>query len=311
MEKQKRAYAYAITAVLLWSTAASAFKISLRYMDFLQLLFWASIVSILVLFVILVIQGKLILLKRYSRGDYFRSALHGFLNPFLYYVVLLKAYSVLPAQEAQPLNYTWPLTLVLLSIPLLKQEVRLKNVLALIISFIGVVVIGTRGDLRALEFSNPLGVSLAVGSSVIWALFWIYNMMDERDEVAKLFLNFVFGLVFVLIATVSFSEVAIPRIGGLLGASYVGMFEMGITFVIWLKALKLSETTARVSNLIFLSPFISLVFIRFIVGEEISFSTIIGLVFIVAGIVVQQYGRRPHRTPRNSSGSSDSDRPDR
>ena len=33
----------------------------------------------------------------------------GFLNPFLYYIILFKAYSLLPAQEALSLNYTWPL----------------------------------------------------------------------------------------------------------------------------------------------------------------------------------------------------------
>lgn len=292
MEKQKQAYAYAIIAVLLWATVASAFKISLRYLDFLQLLFYASIVSIIILFVILLIQGKLNLLKKYSKKDYLHSALLGFLNPFLYYVVLFKAYSLLPAQEAQPLNYTWPITLVLLSIPLLKQKIKLKSILAIVIGFIGVVIIGTRGDLVTLKFSNPVGVLLAVGSSVIWALFWIYNIKDKRDEVAKLFLNFVFGFIFVLIAILLFSKIMIPQINGFLGVTYVGLFEMGITFVIWLRALKLSKTTAKVSNLIYVAPFLSLIVIHFIVGEKILFSTIIGLIFIVAGIIIQQYTSR-------------------
>ncbi len=255
MKNQKQAYTYALTAVLLWSTVASAFKITLRYLDFLQLLFYASIVSNAVFFAVLLIQKQLILLKTYSRTDYLNSALLGFLNPFLYYVILLKAYSLLPAQEAQALNYTWGIAIALLSVPLLKQKIKFTSVLALIISFIGVVVIGTRGDLTSLKFSDPLAVSLAVGSSGIWALFWIYNTKDKRDEVTKLFLNFTFGFIFILIATLIFSTVMVSLIG-LLGATYVGIFEMGITFVIWLKALKFSKTTARVSNLIYLSPFL-------------------------------------------------------
>jgi EamA-like transporter family. len=300
MGKQRQAYTYAITAVLLWSTVASAFKISLRYVDFLQLLFFASIVSIVVLFLILLIQNKLGLFKEYSKKDYCRSALLGFLNPFLYYVVLFKAYSLLPAQEAQPLNYTWPVMLVLLSVPLLKHRIKFKNILAIIISFFGVVIIGTRGDLTSLNFPNPVGVLLAVGSSVIWALFWIYNMKDERDEVSKLFLNFVFGFIFIAIANLLFSKIIIPQVKGLLGAAYVGLFEMGITFVFWLKALKLSKTTAGVSNLVFLAPFISLIFIYFIVGEKILFSTVVGLIFIVSGILIQLYDGRPRLTLRNS-----------
>jgi len=292
MEKQKQAYAYAITAVLFWSTVASAFKVSLRYLDFLQLLFFASMVSIIVLFLILLIQHKLGHLREYSTKDYMHSVMLGFLNPFLYYVVLFKAYSLLPAQEAQPLNYTWSIMLVLLSIPLLKQKIGLKSIFAIFVSYFGVFIISTRGDILGLTFTNLNGVLLALGSAIIWALFWIYNIKDKRDEVSKLFLNFSFGFVFILISIILTSKMAFPAIAGFAGATYVGIFEMGITFVLWLKALKLSRTTAQVSNLIYLSPFLSLALIHLIVGEKILLSTIIGLIFIVGGIIIQQrYGR--------------------
>ena len=288
MDNQRRAYIYAGTAVFFWSTVASAFKVSLRYLDFLQLLFFSTIASMVILFIILVVQNKLTLLKQNSPRDYLRSAVLGFLNPFLYYVVLLKAYSLLPAQEAQPLNYTWSIVLVLLSIPLLGQRIKLKSILAVVVSYFGVFIISTRGDIFGLTFSNPQGVALALGSSVIWALFWIYNVKDKRDEAARLFLNSCFGFVFILIVMLASSRMVIPDVKGLLGATYVGFFEMGITFVFWLKALRLSRTTAQVSNLIYLSPFLSLVLIHLIVGETIMLSTIVGLVFIVAGIIMQQ-----------------------
>jgi drug/metabolite transporter (DMT)-like permease len=288
MEKQKQAYLYAVTAVLFWSTVASAFKLALRYLDFIQLLFFSCVASILALFAILLIQNKLILLRRFSAKEYLYSLALGFLNPFLYYLILFKAYSLLPAQEAQPLNYTWSIMLVLLSIPLLKQKIGFKSILAILVSYFCVLVISTRGDITGLTFSDPGGVALALGSAVIWALFWIGNIKDKRDETAKLFLNFSFGFVFILAPMLFSSRMRIPSVAGIVGAVYVGLFEMGITFVLWLKALKLSRTTAQVSNLIFLSPFISLVLIRLVVGETILPSTIIGLAFIVGGIIMQQ-----------------------
>jgi drug/metabolite transporter (DMT)-like permease len=297
MNQQNRAYLYAIATVLLWSTVASAFKVSLRYLDFLQLLFFSSIASTLVLYLILASQNKLGLLRQFSARDYLHSLVLGFLNPFLYYVILFKAYSLLPAQEAQPLNYTWSIVLVILSIPLLGQKIGAKSILAIFISYFGVLVISTRGNILGLKFSNPTGVLLALGSAFIWALFWIYNMKDQRDEVAKLFLNFAFGFVFILIAMLLSWRMTIPPIEGLLGAAYVGLFEMGVTFVLWLKALKLSKTTAQVGNLIYLSPFVSLVLIRVVVGETILPSTIVGLVFIVAGIIMQR------RVSRTTSGA--------
>jgi len=293
MVDQKKAYAYAIIVVLIWSTVASVFKISLRYLNYLQLLFYASFISLLILFIILIIQNKLSLLKKYSKKDYLHSALLGFLNPFLYYIVLFKAYSLLPAQQAISLNYTWAIQIVLLSIPLLKQRVSFKSVLAIIISYIGILIISTQGDILALRVTNLYGVLLALGSAVIWALFWIYNIKDKRDEVVKLFLNFLFGFIFIFIVIVFSKRLIIPKIPGVTGAVYIGLFEMGITFVLWLKALKLSETTAQVSNLIYLTPFLSLLIINITVGEKILISTIIGLILIVMGIIMQQYNTRP------------------
>ncbi len=292
MERQTKAYLYAGATVGLWSTVASAFKLTLGHMGFLEMLLGASVVSLAALFVIVLAQGKLAVIAKSSTNDIARSAALGFLNPFLYYVILFKAYSVLPAQEAQPLNWTWPIMLVLLSIAILKQPIRWVSVLAIVISFSGVLVISTRGDVLAFRFTNLPGALLALGSSVIWALFWIYNVKDRRDEIVKLFLNFVFGSIFTLAAVLLFGDFRVPPMAGLFGVLWIGLFEMGITFVTWLKALQLSRTTAQVSNLVYAAPFLSLFLIHFIVGEEILPSTVVGLVLIVAGVVVQQYASR-------------------
>jgi len=292
MERQTKAYLYAVATVVLWSTVASAFKLTLAHLGFLEMLLGSSVVSLAALSVIVLVQGKLAVIAKSSTNDIARSAVLGFLNPFLYYVILFKAYSVLPAQEAQPLNWTWPIMLVLLSIAILKQPIRWLNVLAVAISFSGVLVISTRGDVLALRFTNLPGALLALGSSVIWALYWIYNVKDGRDEIVKLLLNFAFGSVFTLAAVILFGDIRVPPAAALVGVLWIGLFEMGITFVTWLKALQLSRTTAQVSNLVYAAPFFSLFLIRYIVGEEILPSTVVGLVLIVAGVIVQQYASR-------------------
>lgn len=288
MANQKRAYLFAIIAVILWATVASAFKISLEHLDYLQLLLIASGVSLLSLLVVLIAQQKINLFREFSTKDVIHSALLGFLNPFIYYIVLFKAYSLLPAQEAQPLNYTWPIMLVLLSVPLLKQKISFKSLIAIIVSFFGVLIISTRGDIAGFGFSNLSGALLALCTAVVWAFFWIMNMKDGRDETSKLFLNFLFGFIYIFLATAFFSEVKIPMGIGLMAAIYVGLFEMGLTFVVWSNALKWSESTAKVTKFIYLVPFLSLIVIHFVVGEKIYTSTVIGLLFIVAGIVLEQ-----------------------
>jgi drug/metabolite transporter (DMT)-like permease len=287
MTKHTQAYLYAALSIILWSTVASAFKLTLRRMDVYQMVFFASVASALVLLAVLAMQGKLGLLRSYSRQEYLRSVGLGLLNPAIYYIILFKAYSLLPAQEAQPLNMTWPLVMVLLSVPLLGQRIGGISILAVFISFFGVLYISTHGDLLGFRFSSAQGSGLAVGSAFLWALFWIANLRDGRDEVAKLFLSFSAGVVFAAASVALFSDFVVRDAAGLLGAIYVGVFEMGITFVTWSRALALAKTTAHVNQLIYIIPFISLLLINLVVGEKILPSTMIGLLFVIGGILVR------------------------
>ena len=295
MSRQTQAYVYAGCAILLWSTVASAFKVSLRYVEVPHMLLYAALVSTAVLFVVAAWQRKLGQAFSCSPKQYLRSAALGFLNPFLYYLVLFEAYDRLPAQEAQPLNYMWPIVVVILSVPLLKQPIGRVSLAGIAVSFFGVLVISTRGDLLGFSLSDPIGTALAVGSAFIWAAFWLSNVRDDRDEVVKLLLSFVFGLAFVSAATLALAGPPPLDPRGIGGSVYVGMFEMGVTFVLWMRALSLSRTTAQVSNLVYLSPFLSLALISVIVGETILPSSVVGLVFIIGGIVIRRFDRTAHK----------------
>jgi len=285
MKKQNKAYLFALSAVLLWSTVATAFKIALEQIDFIQLLLFASGVATIVLFVILVIEKKLSLIFQLSSKEWLLAVFRGILNPFLYYLILFKAYAILPAQEAMTLNYTWPIVLTLLSVPLLKQHLTRQGVLAVLLSFAGVIVIATKGNLVNLHFSDIKGDLLALSSSLVWALFWIVNLKCKRDESLKLFMSFGFGFLFTLPVVYFYSDFIWPHWQALASVSYVGIAEMGLTFFLWLNALKNAKRTDQVSQIIYLSPFLSLFFIALILHESIHFTTFVGLLLILAGII--------------------------
>lgn len=289
MKREHKAYLYAGLAVAAWSTVASAFKISLRQLTPFELLLYAALSSTLLLGIVVVASGRWRSLAQWRGRDYWVSFALGLLNPYLYYLVLFAAYDRLPAQEAQPLNYTWPIVLVLLSALFLRQRVTPVTMVAMAISLAGVAVISTRGDLLALRFTDTLGVALALGSTIIWAGYWLLNLRDARDPVVRLGVNFLFGSGVVLVHGYLTDALRVPPWNALAGAAYVGWFEMGVTFVWWITALRYARTTAQVSGLIFLAPFFSLIVIHFAVGEPIYPSTVIGLILIVTGIVLQKH----------------------
>ncbi|PLY05341.1 MAG: EamA family transporter [Arcobacter sp.] len=289
IKSNSNAYKYALISVFLWSTVATAFKYSLKYLSPEELVLYSSISSLLVLFIVLVIEKKLNLVLTHIKNNSVLILILGAINPFLYYLVLFRAYDLLPAQEAQAINYTWALMLAFLSVPLLKQKLTLSDIVAGIVCYFGVLIISTKGDPFGLNFSNLEGVSFALISTILWALYWIFNTKSKSDPVVGLFCNFLFALPLILTYYLLTQDIVVPKTNGLLGAIYVGLFEMGITFLFWLKAMQSSENTSKIANLIFISPFLSLIFIYFIIGEKIYMSTLFGLLAIIIGLFIQQY----------------------
>jgi len=289
--RQREAIFYALAAVGLWSTVASAFKISLRYLSPESLLFYAALSSLTLFGWLLWRQGRLDdawkLVRRYPG----QILILGAINPFIYYLTLFHAYDLLPAQEAQAINYSWGVLLALLSVPILGQKLRRRDLLAGLLCYTGVLVIATRGDLLSLHFHSLSGVLYALASTLLWALYWLYSTRIEAEPLPLLFLNFLVGTLLLSFYLFVFkSGVELPGPAGMAGALYVGLFEMGITFLLWLKALKLAHRTATISNLIYLSPFLSLILIHFFVGEPIYPSTVAALVLILGGLWMQRGG---------------------
>jgi len=286
--RTSRAYVYGLATVLCWSTVATAFKIALRYLDVYQLILYACLTSTTILFIAVAIRGEVAALPATFRRHWRVTLVSGVLNPFTYYLVLFAAYDRLPAQVAQPINYTWAIVLTLLSIVVLKQRITLRDIGAALVCYTGVVVIAGQGKWTTLHIPDATGVGLALLSTVIWASYWIVNIRDPRPPTIALCLNFLMALPFALALCLAASDPLRVNWQGLASAVYVGLFEMGLAFLLWSHALKLAENTSRVSNLIFLSPFLSLVFINRILGEPIYWTTYVGLLVIIAGLLVQQ-----------------------
>ena len=294
---ERRAWGLALLTVLMWSTVASASKLSLRYFAPAQLLLVACLTSILLLSGLLGRQRRLGEALAVWRRRWRLFALLGLLNPALYYLLLFQAYTLLPAQQAQAINYTWAIALSLLAVPFLGQRLRAVDGIAILLAYLGALIIATRGDITGLHFDSLRGVGLALCSTLIWASYWIFNTRQQEDPLISLLLMFCSSLPVIVLACAVLSDFRLLAWQGWAGAIYVGLFEMGFAFVCWLQALRLTRHAARISNLVFLSPFLSLLFLRFLVGEPIAPATPMGLLCIIGALGLQQLGRRSTSKP--------------
>lgn len=288
---QARAMKYALSAVLLWSTVATAFKLALDYLTPIQLLTIAALVSVATFAVIISWQGRWQEALQIGGKRYKFYIFQGFINPFAYYLVLFSAYNALPAQQAQAINYSWAITMALLAVPILKQKLSRRALLAMLIAYVGVIFIATGGRWD-FQQTNWVGIGLALGSTLLWAGYWLSNIHNQDKPIPALFWCFAFGSGWLLLTQWVWVDepwqgyLDLP-LEGWLGGVYVGLFEMGITFLVWLTAMRSAENAGRISSLVFLSPFISLLLIYFILGETIHYTTVIGLLLIIIGLSLQ------------------------
>ena len=290
MKKNTHSILLALAAVLSWSTVATAFKVALTYLTHFEMLLIASLTSVLIFTIVLTFQHKWELVKQLNGKQWKELAFQGFLNPAAYYLILFKAYDMLPAQVAQPVNYAWPIVLLILLAVFAKQPIPSKKYIGMIISMSGVVMISL-GTGQLSGMSVPItGVLLAAFSAFFWAGYWIVNNKHKHsiDAIVSLFGSFVCGSIY-LIVCMPFFGFSVPNLNGLLAGMYVGGFEMAIPFICFGIAMRITSNPTLINQLCYLSPFLSLFFIAIVLHEPIVITTYIGLTLIVAGIVFNEY----------------------
>jgi len=288
---QNRDIFLALAAVALWSTVATAFKLGLSLFSPLQLVTLSVTIATVFFLALSLATGRLDpkpLKKVRASGALTRSMGLGLLNPLLYYLILFAAYDRLPAQIAQPVNYTWSITLALLAIPLLGQRLTRKHLLAMLVSYLGVLVIVLPAGAEqgaSTQAISWFGVFLALFSTLIWAWYWLLNARDTGEPITMMTISFMTATPLLLIGCYLFDEWPSLTGQGFAYAIWAGLAEMGLGFLFWQLALRATDRAALLGQLIFLAPFVSLLLIHHVLDEPVAASSVIGLGIIVAGLI--------------------------
>ncbi len=281
---------YALLCVIFWGMIPVVSKTMLREINNIQILFYSSGISMIVLFLVLLWEGKLHLFNQYSLKDYGIMTLLGFLGCYLYYVLLYGAFRITSAQEGFLLAYLWPVFVVLLGIVLLKEKPSIIKILSLSLSFFGASVIITHGHISSVRFTHLDGDALALSGAFVYALFSILGKKYTFDRTLSALVFWAVGFIFAGITNTALYSFPSVTTNIALVLVLNGAAINGITYIFWFKALE-SGDTAKIANLLYLSPLLSLVYIHLILHEQILTSSILGFVFITGGIMLQSLRR--------------------
>jgi drug/metabolite transporter (DMT)-like permease len=189
------------------------------------------------------------------------------------------------ASQAFIVNYLWPIMSVIFAVIILKEPLTRRKCLAIAISFFGILTV-TGNEILNFNTETLLGAALCALGAVAYGLYTALNKKWQYDDLVTIKICSLATFILTLIINAFSGEIIIPNSMELLGFIWNGGFVMGIATVTWGLATR-SGDTAKISNLAYLTPFISMVFTYFVLDEKIKPLSIIGLLIIILGIFIQ------------------------
>ncbi|MBP3731511.1 MAG: DMT family transporter [Mailhella sp.] len=286
MQNQSKAFLFAGLTMLSWSTVSTAYKVALESLSTMQLIYVCMAAAALFLLVVMAVAGRLRDFLALRPGQVGTGMLLG-VTLYLYFAFLFAGYDRLPAQIAQPVNYTWSLVFALLAAWQMKQRLSKKELFWMLVAYSGVVVIssGASGTLGPL---SPLGLACVAASTVIFAVYWLINANNDMPSQTGLILCFATSFALAACTMAIKGESFVLPLRPVLAGAYVGLFDLAVPYILWGLAIRLSSSVARISTIPFLGPFLGLVWIHLVLHEPIAWTTVPGLMLIAGGTLMQQ-----------------------
>ena len=281
----KKTYFLAAVAILFWSTSATVSKLLLGSLDSMQVLYISAMFAGVFLLGWNVVTGNIKRLKTYRAKDYLCTILIGLPGTFFYYLLLYTATDLMPASQALTINYLWPIMSVVFACVLMKEKMTIRKLIAIGVSFVGMaIVVGT--DVGNLNSNTMIGAVCCVLAAACYGLFTALNQKFGYDK--RISMMFFYLTTFALCGMILGATQNLPQLNGwqALGMGYNGVCNMAIAATAWAVALE-SGKTAKISNLAYITPFLSLVWTAVFLKEQVRVTSVLGLTVIVSGIFIQ------------------------
>jgi len=282
----KKEYFFALTTVFFWGSSAAVNALLLKSLSTMTVLFYTSVIAVVFLACYNLFTGKMSLLKNISAREYLAMSGIGFLGTFMYSGLLYYSMTLMKAQQAFIINYLWPILVVVFSCIILRQKMTLKKGISLILSFFGVAVVATEGNLLSLGGINVVGTAACILAAVCYGLYSVLTIKVTCDKFVAILIYYAVCSVVSGAALLLTGGIPPLTTGQLPGILWDGVLVYGVAYTTWALALDLGDT-AKMSNLAYLTPFVSLIWIYFLTGEPIHWSSYVGLAFILLGVALQ------------------------
>ena len=285
--------------MLFWGMSFVWTAILLRSYEPITIITLRLFISTLVLLAWLKIAG---LFQKIKRADYKLFIVSSVLNPFFYFIGENYGVKLTSPTVSAVLIAMIPLFVPIAAWFSLKEKLSWLNILGLMVSFAGVLIILLKNDL-SFEFSSTgiLALLFAVLSAVGYTIFLKKLTVDYNPIFIIAVQNLLgFALFLPIFLTIELDEFLMVRpdsemIFSLLALAIFCSSLAYVGFTIATRDIGVSKANVF-ANLI---PVFTGIFSYFVIGEQIGIQKIAGIIIVVAGLFVSQLRRYSGPGPLN------------
>lgn len=297
----KKSYFYAGASILCWSTMSVTVKLLLQEgRNNIQILWASSLFAGLFLIIVGMLTGKFKIIKNYTLKDYINLILIGIPGTFFYFMFYYAGTDRMPASQAFIINYLWPIMSIIFACIILKEKMTVRKTIAVIMSFLGVVIV-TIGELAEFDIKVISGALFCILGAVSYGIHTALNQKMNYDKCISMMVSYLATFVLATFVNIANGDIFVPTAIQTLGFAWNGIFTMAVASTTWMLALETKGSTAKISNLAYITPFLSLVWTSLILKEELNAYFILGLVVIILGIFIQ-LKEKPNAETKNIIG---------
>lgn len=183
-----------------------------------------------------------------------------------------------------------PVFMTILALILFKEKITKQQFGGIIVSFVGLLLLVSKGDLASLDLIKNKGDVLIISSSLTWAIYSLASKKATLNYSPVMTTFYLFLLVALVISpfaisTKNYHDVIKLSIGGWSAILFLGLLCSGVAYTLWAQALT-EMSASRVGAYLYIEPFVTFFGSWMLLDEHITFLMLVSGLIIIGGVVL-------------------------
>ena len=183
-----------------------------------------------------------------------------------------------------------PVFMVIMGLLFFKEKITSTQTTGIVISFLGLLFLVSKGDFSSLDFIKNKGDLLIITSSITWSVYSLASKKATLTLSPALTTFYLFVIVAIMIAPFTINQQNISDVVNLSANGwgsilFLGIFCSGVAYTLWAQALSEMDAS-RVGAFLYLEPFVTFFGSWLLLDEQITFIMLLSGLIIIGGVVL-------------------------